>query len=622
MPTGKRWKPVSCDFDWYFAHPRRCVWPLLADTRRWNEAAGFARHHVREVSCDDGSVRVLAELHRLGHDIRWEELPLDWVRERWFKHRRRFANGPLCDLDAQVELRDTATGCHAHYRLRIVPRNALGALLARLLRRATRRNYAVMLASLREHLDGRREQVFDCRPQLPPNAARLAAHRIAAIEDSAYGRGAAAGLAPRLASYLMEAPESELQPLRPLQLARRWGAPPQAMVELFLQATVSGLLGARWVLLCPRCRVAKVGADNLHSLPEGSHCSSCNIDYQRDFVRNVELAFHPAPAIRTIAHGDFCWMGPMSTPHVLAQLRLAAGERCRLPGDWPRGDYRLRSLAPGAQFDFRLGASAADDVQIDGQSDGNHTALLRWCGDGGELLAGDDDDSGGLLLHNAGERAQSLVIESRDWLGDALTARRVSALQAFRELFSTQTLRPGDQIEIGRMCFLFTDLAGSTALYERLGDAAAYRLVREHFALLGGIVRSHGGGIVKTVGDGVHAVFERTDRALAAALSMRAAMPEFRARLGEPDLGLRIGAHSGECLSVSLNGRLDYYGGTVNLAARLEGQCAKGEIVLSADMARDPLLSELLAANPGKDFTATLKGISEPVACRRLLAAG
>ncbi len=49
-----------------------------------------------------------------------------------------------------------------------------------------------------------------------------------------------------------------------------------------------------WDLLCPRCRGAKSRVATLHDLPEGAHCSSCNIDYQRNFTSNVELTFRPA----------------------------------------------------------------------------------------------------------------------------------------------------------------------------------------------------------------------------------------------------------------------------------------------------------------------------------------
>ena len=61
----------------------------------------------------------------------------------------------------------------------------------------------------------------------------------------------------------------------------------------------------------------------LAELPRGAHCPSCNIDYDRDFEKNVELSFAPAPAVRPIMAGGFCLSGPMATPHVAVQLLLA-----------------------------------------------------------------------------------------------------------------------------------------------------------------------------------------------------------------------------------------------------------------------------------------------------------
>ena len=89
-----------------------------------------------------------------------------------------------------------------------------------------------------------------------------------------------------------------------------------------------------------------------------------------------------------------------------------------------------------------------------------------------------------LRFENRSSRPRVAIIESRHWIADCLTADRVTALQAFRDLFSEDVLRPGDEVAIGRVTLLFSDLRASTALYERIGDAAAYHLVREHFAFM------------------------------------------------------------------------------------------------------------------------------------------
>jgi len=71
-----------------------------------------------------------------------------------------------------------------------------------------------------------------------------------------------------------------------------------------------------------------------------------------------------------------------------------------------------------------------------------------------------------------------------------LTAKRVTAMQVFRELFDGEVLRPGDDVEIDHISIMFTDLKGSTELYERIGDPQANALVRKHFAILGQAIRA------------------------------------------------------------------------------------------------------------------------------------
>ena len=77
--------------------------------------------------------------------------------------------------------------------------------------------------------------------------------------------------------------------------------------------------------------------------------------------------------------------------------------------------------------------------------------------------------------------------------------------------------------------------------------------------------------MVKTIGDAVMATFPAPDRALAAALRMREAIGGVGSETRHEDLLLKIGIHEGPCLAVMLNDRLDYFGQTVNIAARVQG---------------------------------------------------
>ena len=113
------------------------------------------------------------------------------------------------------------------------------------------------------------------------------------------------------------------------------------------------------------------------------------------------------------------------------------------------------------------------------------------------------------------------MLEDGAWLDTVATGAIVGTMPEFRTLFSADVLAPGSGVRTKRLAFLFTDLAGSTAMYERIGEARAFRLVQEHFQILTEAVSAHNGAVVKTIGDAVMAVFPTGADALAAAVAIQ-----------------------------------------------------------------------------------------------------
>jgi class 3 adenylate cyclase len=169
------------------------------------------------------------------------------------------------------------------------------------------------------------------------------------------------------------------------------------------------------------------------------------------------------------------------------------------------------------------------------------------------------------------------------------------------------------RLKITSLTFLFTDLKGSTALYERVGDLVAYDLVRQHFRVLQEIVASEAGAIVKTIGDAVMATFPTPDRALTAALRMREAMQQINFERGSEDLLLKIGIHEGPCLAVTFNDRQDYFGQTVNMAARVQGLATTRSIFATRSIVADARAAKILQASGLQPVEqhAALRGIVE-----------
>ena len=117
-----------------------------------------------------------------------------------------------------------------------------------------------------------------------------------------------------------------------------------------------------------------------------------------------------------------------------------------------------------------------------------------------------------------------MKIERLGFASAAATAHVVSTLDEFRSLFAKDLLKRGTPLKVARAAILFSDLTGSTALYTKVGDAAAFRLVDDHFDVLRAVVAAHEGVLVKTMGDAVMAAFVDASQCARAAIDALGAL--------------------------------------------------------------------------------------------------
>ncbi len=154
----------------------------------------------------------------------------------------------------------------------------------------------------------------------------------------------------------------------------------------------------------------------------------------------------------------------------------------------------------------------------------------------------------------------------------------------------------------GTVTILFSDIEGSTALNERLGDKRWMEVLREHNAIVREKVKAHGGFEVKSEGDGFMVAFQSARRAVECAIAIQQAL-EARNAAGEA-VRVRMGLHTGEPLKEGD----DFFGRHVNLAARVAGQAKGGEILVSG------LLKALVDSGGdiswGESRMVELKGLS------------
>jgi len=152
---------------------------------------------------------------------------------------------------------------------------------------------------------------------------------------------------------------------------------------------------------------------------------------------------------------------------------------------------------------------------------------------------------------------------------------------------------------------IFTDVEGSTALTQRLGDAKARELLRQHERIVREALKSHGGSEVKTMGDGFMASFSSASKALECAIAMQRAFAERNESAEEP-IKVRVGLNAGEPIAEDE----DLFGTAVNLAARICAQAEAGQILAPVVVRELAASKQFLLADLGE---TELRGFEDPV---------
>src|SRR6266404_2373859 len=418
-----------------------------------------------------------------------------------------------------------------------------------------------------------------------------------------------------LERLVREAPDRQLSRVNVLDLAKREGLDEERTIAAFLHAAQIGLFDMSWNVLCPSCGGvldANTSLKNVRS--DEYHCAFCNIDNEPTLDDMVEVSFTVSPRARRIAahnpdeltiweyYRQVFWGTAVDLPEENLE---AAMQKITLDAvELPAGEKALLSLQLPVGFVIVLepATHSAQFVEVKGEPTDERQNLALVYHNVRATTAITELRPGPLRLsldNRTGTRVLPAVFLVNDAMNALigkrqpyLSAKRLLSNQTFRDIYRTHTLDIDQRLKITSLTFLFTDLKGSTELYERVGDLVAYDLVRAHFQVLNEIVAAERGAVLKTIGDAVMATFPAPDRAMAAALKMREAVKDLKG-----DLLLKIGIHEGPCLAVSLNERQDYFGRTVNIAARVQGLATSRSIFATRRVVRDSKASKLLQSN-------------------------
>jgi class 3 adenylate cyclase len=366
----------------------------------------------------------------------------------------------------------------------------------------------------------------------------------------------------------------------------------------------------QWDLVCPDCRRPPKRAQQLSGVVGQQHCDTCAITFGVNFDRSVEVTFRPSPRIRAVDDQVYCFTNPGQAVHVVAQATVAPATVWEVALVLEPGLHRLRARrTPGSLLlEARPDGPAEVTIELDPQATEAQPVLVRSGPEGAKLR-----------VRLGGTVPRLVLVEQTAWMEDAACAADVTSLQSFRQLFPGEAVAAGERIEVRKLAFLFTDLKDSTALYERVGDGPAYGAVSEHFRILEEAIAAEAGGVVKTIGDAVMAVFPDAGHATRAALRIQRDIAAWNAKRPGGPLLVKAGLTEGPCVAVNANHVLDYFGTTVNVAARVQALSVGGDLVLPTEIAREPEVAAALGALPSERFSAALKGLSKEVEVLRVL---
>jgi class 3 adenylate cyclase len=592
--------PRELHYHWEYnlkASPEK-LWPFVSDTNRFNRDTGVPS--VEPAKSTRGRLRNARRRLRLsmyGMSVEWEEQPFEWIKPSRFGVARTYSKGPIVELRALAELTPRAQGgSKLIYEVSVKPRSAIGALIVSLqIRLLNARRFA---KAFHKYDEAATTEVL-VLPETEVELDDAVVSRLETIKEKLLADGADAAAVERLITFVASADDFSLARIRPYVLADDWKLARRDVLEACLRSTRLGLLDLQWELLCPLCRGAGETGKSLSEISSQVHCETCRIDFTVNFDRFVEITFRPNALLRQIQTQDFCMGSPQKTPHIVAQQLLPANSTRELELPLEPGRYRLRALELAGGQDVSVTEEGLTAASVTLSEAGWPAHELKLA------------SKSTLKLENASAAEQLLILERLAWSDQSATAAEVTALQMFRDLFSTEALRPGEQISVGTLSVLFTDLRNSTQLYREIGDASAFGRVLNHFDVLKKIIAEEDGALVKTIGDAVMAVFRQPVSALRAMLKAQQllAMPPD----GIAPLTLKAGIHTGPCIAVTLNERLDYFGSTVNMAARLEALSNGDDVVISRALYDDPEVRNLIVRQSlvANSFAIPLKGFKE-----------
>ncbi|MDX1672027.1 MAG: adenylate/guanylate cyclase domain-containing protein [Balneolaceae bacterium] len=583
---------------WQLSSTPEQLWPHLTDIDRLNRALKRPPVYKSDVQEDADSAYPQFSYDRINNFDAWEEEPFQWEYPYRYSVRRRYLNGAYREMTIRVDLTPNAEGTLISYQIWVSPRN-IYSRIATTFRLGIR--YRNRLKSVLKQIDYLAAHNLATYPSNNGQyLSRANKKKIKAIHDRLIENTGDMEAVNRLVEYLGSADDADLRNLNPNILATQWNLSRKRLIEVFFYAVKSGLLNFNWELYCPDCRTVQKNCITLSEIHEPIHCNDCDKEFYINFDRSLQLSFRPDPSIRKISDARYSFTGPQTRPHIVVRQFLKVGEKRYLKTNLPEGTYQLRA----SNLEGRITVHVTDDAE-------SNVSITMT----DEKLNNPSVDlfvEPNLVIENRSSSEQIITLENIEWDTKTVTAAEATSLQLFRDLFENEVINKGEKISVKNLTLMFTDLLDSTGMYQKEGDQQAVGRVIEHFEVLQEVVARENGAIVKTIGDSIMAVFSSPLHAVKAFVKARRVIAEdtrFR-----NSLKLKAGIHTGKCVAVNLNNKIDYFGSMVNIASRLVEFAEENECVLSENVSRSKEVADYLSSGDWgctvEDINAHLKGFN------------
>lgn len=525
--------------------PKDRLWAVISDTSRMNKTMGLPAWDEAELN---GSRVVRTKI--LGQQQEWIEPPWVWIINQEIRHERIYQKGLMRHQTGvfrilaqktaegllQTEMSFTWTGSPL---LRFV----IGPLSARFLKKQ-------ITWYIQEQ-----ERIFFANAGAK-NTALTPLRELTSVDHDFISaittecKSQKPEVLKKILQYLVASDSIDIFKINPKKIAQETQLQLADVIEQLTGLTQSGYLAITWDVVCPHCRGPQLELSKLRLVSEATTCVTCDLNFSSQSDGSIEVSFKPQAKFREIKSIVYCAAEPAKKAHILVNWQTEPQKNFTFSLDLAPGEYRARTIHGKHQCQIKVGSSKSPLQKI--SLDFSKPLL--------EL------NSGEIEFSFSSTQKDYLVLESLAWSEEKFLAGEALSNTHIRTLINDDLLKSGVKLDIGEQIILFTDIVGSTPLYRKLGDNKAFIAVQDHYIEIEHIIKANSGVVVKFIGDAVMAAFTDAASAFKANNQIHAAFKN-----NKDTLVLRTSFHIGQVLCVNMNVGLDYFGQTVNTAAKLQG---------------------------------------------------